>query len=153
MFSSIRWVRFQLDTFLEGRRLQWGDFFLLISAKAFMGWIPRRGLCVLHLEKKQWRSSVTLVKVPIWNLTWTALKAEIHTFYRDSTFIWISLWGSRPPPQSGSFYLAITPKLCSAAMIVSLRTSPNYKDPLFINFRIKCDKIDYNTMHSNIMKI
>ena len=35
----------------------------------------------------------------------------------------------------------------------SLRTSPNYKDPLFINFRIKCDKIDYNTMHSNIMKI
>lgn len=35
----------------------------------------------------------------------------------------------------------------------SLRTCPNYKDPLFINFRIKCDKLDYNAMHSYIIKI
>jgi hypothetical protein len=33
----------------------------------------------------------------------------------------------------------------------SLNGCDNPKDPLFINFRIKCDKLDYNALHSEII--
>ena len=35
----------------------------------------------------------------------------------------------------------------------SLRTCPNYKDPIFINLRIKSDKMDYNALASEFNKI